>query len=67
MSTGALIMAIGTQVVFIVVTGFFFYKVLTIKPNPEPDSFNDNDEESNWLISWKMKICFFFRKEAEVA
>jgi len=47
MSTGALIMAIGTQVVFIVVTGFSFYKVLTIKPNPEPDSFNDNDEESN--------------------
>jgi hypothetical protein len=47
MSTGALIMAIGTQAVFIVVTGFFFYKVLIIKPNPEPDSFNDNDEESN--------------------
>lgn len=47
MSTGALIMAIVTQVVFIVVTGFFFYKVLVIKPNPEPDSFTDNDVESN--------------------
>ena len=45
MSTGALIMAVGTQTVFIIVTGFFFYKVLTIKPNPEPDSFSDNDEK----------------------
>jgi len=47
MSTSALIMAIGTQAVFIIVTGFFFYKVLTIKPNPESDSFDENDEESN--------------------
>ena len=45
MSTGALIMAIVTQSVFIVVTGYFFYKVLTIKPKSEPDSFSDNDEE----------------------
>jgi hypothetical protein len=45
MSTGALIMAIATQGVFIVVTGYFFYKVLTIKPKAEPDSFSENDEE----------------------
>jgi hypothetical protein len=45
MSNGALIMMITTQSVFIVVTGYFFYKVLTIKPKKEPDSFIENDEE----------------------
>lgn len=43
MSTGALIMAILTQAVFIVVTGFFFYKVLTTPQKTESDSFSDND------------------------
>lgn len=47
MSTGALVMVIVTQSLFAIITGFFFYKVLTIKPNPEPDSFSDNDKESN--------------------
>jgi hypothetical protein len=43
MSTSALIMAITTQLVFFVVTGYFFYKVLVIKPKEEPDSFSGND------------------------
>lgn len=47
MSTGALIMIIVTQSLFAIITGFFFYKVLTIKPNLEPDSFSENDDESN--------------------
>jgi hypothetical protein len=45
MSAGALIMMITTQSVFVIVTGYFFYKVLTIKPKSEPDSFLENDEE----------------------
>ena len=27
-----------------VITGFFFYKVLTTKKHEEPDSFTDNDD-----------------------
>lgn len=45
MSTSALIMTIVTQVVFIVATGYFFYKVLTIPQKTETDSFSSNDKE----------------------
>jgi hypothetical protein len=45
MSTSALIMAIVTQVVFIVATGYFFYKVLTIPQKTETDSYSSNDKE----------------------
>jgi len=44
MKTEALIMMVVTQVVFAIVTGFFFYKVLTVKPKPEPDSFSENED-----------------------
>lgn len=44
MSTGAIIMMITTQSVFVVVTGYFFFKVLFTKPNVEPDSYSDNDD-----------------------
>jgi hypothetical protein len=27
-------------------TFYFFYKVLTIKPNQEPDSYSENDKET---------------------
>ncbi len=43
MSTGAIIMMVTTQSVFVVVTGYFFYRVLVSKPNVEPDSYSDND------------------------
>lgn len=45
MSTSALIMAIVTQVVFIIATGYFFYKVLTIPQKTEVDSYSDNEKE----------------------
>lgn len=45
MRTDALIMMVLTQGIFVLVTGYFFYKVLTIKPKQEPDSFSENDEE----------------------
>ena len=46
MRTDALVMMVLTQGVFVLVTGYFFYRVLTTKPKQEPDSFSDNDEES---------------------
>lgn len=45
MSSGALLMMTVTEVVITAVTCYFFYKIVTIKPNPEPDSYSDNDEE----------------------
>ena len=45
MSTGSLIMMLVTEVLVTAITGFFFYKVLTIPKNPEPDSFSENDDE----------------------
>lgn len=44
MKTEALIMLIGAQGVVIVLMCYFFYKVLTIPPNPEPDSYSENDD-----------------------
>ena len=45
MRTDALVMMVLTQGVFVLVTGYFFYRVLTTKPKQEPDSFSDNDDE----------------------
>jgi len=45
MNTPALIMMISVEAVITCLTVWFFYKVLTIKPKPEPDSFSENDEE----------------------
>ncbi|MBI2280195.1 MAG: hypothetical protein HYU68_05850 [Bacteroidetes bacterium] len=45
MNTSALIMMIATQVIVTFVTGYFFVRVLKTPPKPEPDSYEDNDEE----------------------
>jgi hypothetical protein len=45
MNYGALTMMISVELVITVLTFWFFYKVLTIKPKPEPDSFTENDME----------------------
>lgn len=45
MSTSALILVIFVWSSVTLITGFFFYKVLTIKPKSEPDSYSENDEE----------------------
>lgn len=44
MNTSAIILMVMTQVTVILIAGFFFFKVLTIPPKPEPDSFDENDE-----------------------
>lgn len=45
MNSEALIMMVSTQVVFTLITGYFFFKVLRTPKNQEPDSFSENDEE----------------------
>ncbi|MCW2118701.1 hypothetical protein [Flavobacterium sp. 7A] len=44
MNTEALIMMVTTQGVVVSFAVYFFYKVLTIKPKQEPDSFSENDD-----------------------
>jgi len=44
MSTSALLMLVFTEVTVTAFTCYFFWKVLTIPPKQEPDSFADNDE-----------------------
>lgn len=43
MSTSALFMWLTTITIVTGLSGYFFYKVLTIKKKDEPDSYNDND------------------------
>ncbi len=45
MNTEALITMIVTQGLVLSFTLYFFYRVLTTKPRPEPDSFSENDDE----------------------
>lgn len=46
METTSLITMIIVQGAVTIITGFFFYKVLTSPPKPEPDSYSDNDDEA---------------------
>lgn len=45
MNTTALIMMVITQGLVIAITGYFFYRVLTIPPKQDPDSYSENDKE----------------------
>lgn len=45
MNTGALITMVLTQGIVTFFAVYFFYKVLTMPPKQEPDSFSENDEE----------------------
>ena len=44
MNTTALITMICAQGIVISFAVYFFYKVLTIKPKQEPDSYSENDD-----------------------
>ena len=44
METQALVLMVTVWTAVTFTTGFFFYKVLTTKPRPEPDSYLDNDD-----------------------
>ncbi|MFN9597121.1 MAG: hypothetical protein ACK560_10050 [Bacteroidota bacterium] len=45
MSNEALILMIAAEGIITVVTVYFFYKVLTVPPKPEPDSYSENDDD----------------------
>lgn len=45
MNTSALITMILAQGIIISLAAYFFYKVLTIPPKDEPDSYSENDDE----------------------
>lgn len=45
MSNSAFITMIIVQVTVTIITGYFFYKVLTTPPRPEPDSYAENDDD----------------------
>lgn len=45
MDTSAIIFMVVVQFSVSLVTGYFFYRVLTTKKKTEPDSFSDNDDE----------------------
>jgi hypothetical protein len=44
MSSQALIMMVVTELIVTGFTVYFFYRVLTTKPKPEPDSYTDDDK-----------------------
>ena len=44
MNTSALITMMISQGIVIVVTIYFFFRVLKTPPKPEPDSYEDNDD-----------------------
>lgn len=44
MKTGALIFMILVQGTVLGLTAYFFRKVLKTPPNPEPDSYTENDD-----------------------
>jgi len=45
MNTEALILMIAAEGIITVVTVYFFYKVLTVPPKSEPDSYSENDDD----------------------
>ncbi|MFN5911901.1 MAG: hypothetical protein ACK45H_11235 [Bacteroidota bacterium] len=45
MATSALILVVTVWSAVTFITGYFFYKILTVPQKPEPDSFSDDDEQ----------------------
>lgn len=45
MNTSAIITMICAQGIVISFAAYFFYKVLTMPPKQEPDSYSENDDE----------------------
>ena len=45
MNTTAIITMVCAQGIVVSLACYFFYKVLTIPPKQEPDSYSENDDE----------------------
>jgi hypothetical protein len=41
MTTAALVTMITVQALVTIISGYFFWKILTAKPKPEPDSYSE--------------------------
>ncbi len=46
MKTEAIITMVLAQGIVIAITAYFFYRVLTTKPKQEPDSYSENNDET---------------------
>lgn len=46
MNSTALTLMVVVQVTVLCFTGYFFYRVLTTPPRPEPDSYDENDDQA---------------------
>ncbi len=46
MKTEAIITMVTAQGIVIIMAAYFFFKVLTTKPKQEPDSYTENDDET---------------------
>lgn len=45
MTTAAFVLMVTVQLTVTIVTAYFFWKVLNTPPRPEPDSYEDNDND----------------------
>lgn len=45
MNTSALVVMLGSMAVFTFFCAYFFYRVLTAPMRPEPDSYDENDDQ----------------------
>ncbi len=45
MNTSAILLMVATQVMVAGFTAYFFWRVLKTPPRPEPDSYEDNDDD----------------------
>ncbi len=45
MNASALILMVATQLTVMVVTAYFFFRVLRAPQRPEPDSYSGNDPQ----------------------
>ena len=44
MNTSAIILMVTVQLAVTCCVAYFYYRVLTTPPKPEPDSYTDNDD-----------------------
>lgn len=47
MNTPALLTMIVVDSMFVLVTGYFFWLVLKVKPKEEPDSYSENQDDQS--------------------
>ena len=56
MNTSALVVMLGTMILVTAITIYFFYLVLNAPARPEPDSYLDNDDETDRQVPTQKPI-----------